>query len=617
MKTTRYRYTVSLALIAWISALASTLEAASIEYAFTGTLEAGPRRFESPRFISPELSGSEGDPISGRLRFKVPFQGSGFSSSPDSQRFGSNRREADSLLLEVTINGHTLSAFHTTWIDVVNDGDANTALTQYTVERRTDDLVDIFKVTIPPTTVSPNPSGILMDGKMPPDNVLGKLSLELQLTDTQGQAFDSSAFPTSLDLEQFDIAKVILHHSEGSQRAGGLIFNIDTLTQVTPEDTTDALRLRQIDFVKRSGGTIEIEAAANSVAFQSYQWSHNGVDLEGETDPRLVMVGVNAADSGTYRLTARSGTEIHTATARVQVTPVVVNLRPILMRWWNADVIVGPGEAPEDHPFFDGDQGRWMAAEYQGHIDGFPTMRGFGSATTSDVWYHFQRYDRNNALWLQQPEADSTEPRPNVESLRLETPARYNQLAIAAASGGGSGEGTVTLHFLDGTQSRPLPLNAPDWSTPPSRRETVAIAGIASLQGLPGEDLYQSTPHHGYGLYDTLIDLEHLDLQDKFIERLEFAMPVDARTMGVFAVSGEVSDSFHIMLRERTPTSLSLLGIAPTGSRVRLEVSENLHTWAKVTEFSVNDPNGWFFRAVSIKRSKKNEFFRTSLVSED
>jgi cyclophilin family peptidyl-prolyl cis-trans isomerase len=53
-----------------------------------------------------------------------------------------------------------------------------------------------------------------------------------------------------------------------------------------------------------TGSTVVLTAGASTAA--SYQWQHNGADVFGATDPRLVITNAGSADAGTYTLVARN-----------------------------------------------------------------------------------------------------------------------------------------------------------------------------------------------------------------------------------------------------------------------------------------------------------------------
>ena len=405
-----------------------------------------------------------------------------------------------------------------------------------------------------------------------------QFSFALNFTDTTGEALSFAGYPAAIELEHYDLAKGFIRPSRPDlfNADFGAMFQIDSFELVGvherkviaegPKSQTveagDSIRLTMLE----TRGNKSVER----------QWSLNGVDLPGETLPWLTLNNLQPRESGTYRVTVwdNLGTT-NVASARIVVEGVRHRLSPLSLTGWNADVIAAPGEDLSQQDRFDRDASFWFATEFQDQSDGFPRSGGFTSAVNANVRYQLQPFEEKNVLWL----TDSRDMDSSVESspssavghLTLQQPTKLTSLALIAASTGGGGDdrASLILHFADGSESEMIEFNAGDWWTLPERAAGAAIAGLGRLIQNSGELPEHDSPSgHGFGLYETELDLVALGLADKTISSIEFQRAASAGTTGVFAVSGqsaELHQGFHVEWPREGDRELFEVAISPDG----------------------------------------------------
>ena len=371
----------------------------------------------------------------------------------------------------------------------------------------------------------------------------------LNLTDTSASALRRASYPGTIDLEDYDLARGFIRPHVPFELADyGAMFQIDSFELIEtrvraviaegPKSQTvaagDSIRLTMAEV----GGNEGVEC----------QWSFNGVDLPGETLPGLTLNDLQPSQAGTYRVTAWNnfGTT-NVASARLVVEGLRHRLNPLDLDGWNADVIVAPGEHPDEQVPFDPDSAYWFAADYQEQPDGLPGSGEFTSAVNTSIRYQLQAYEAKNMLLLAEADAgsigrsDSSSP---SGRLVLQRPKKLTSLALIAASVGGSVDdsGSLILHFDDGSRSEVFDFNAGDWWTVAERSGAAAIAGLGRLKGTSDAELEHDSPSgFGFGLYETEIELISKGLADKSIASIEFQKPASAVATGVFAVSGQAA----------------------------------------------------------------------------
>src|SRR5207302_1840158 len=124
---------------------------------------------------------------------------------------------------------------------------------------------------------------------------------------------------------------------------------------------------------------------------------------------------------------------------------------------------------------------------------------------------------------------------PSSGTLTLVVPHPYNSLAVLASSANGGGNGTLVIHFADGSSSSSINFNAQDWF---NTTANVAVQGFGRLQlnsGLFTENDGSSNPN----LYQTTVSLAALGLNQP-VTSITFTKPNVgvSQDTGIFAVSG-------------------------------------------------------------------------------
>jgi hypothetical protein len=149
-------------------------------------------------------------------------------------------------------------------------------------------------------------------------------------------------------------------------------------------------------------------------------------------------------------------------------------------------------------------------------------------------------YNNSNVLYL-----TSTS---NSASLTLNTPAAYKSLSVLAASAQGGGNGTLVIHFADGSTNSAIAFNATHYLTTNTPGSGAAITNFGMLVTGDYNEFGSVDNTDGYfpTLYQTAINLQSLGLNTKQINSVTFTMPSGAGTTastvtGVFALSGTES----------------------------------------------------------------------------
>ncbi len=204
-------------------------------------------------------------------------------------------------------------------------------------------------------------------------------------------------------------------------------------------------------------------------------------------------------------------------------------VEPLELAGWNRDVVL-ENQPGRKAAAIDSFGAVWFESGLGGNADGFPTNRQIVSALDGGVRFALQPYTSSNALWL------NVTLRTN--SLSLVTPGAYGKLHVLAHSAGGGGDGSVKVHYADGSASAPIPFFAPDWwdGSPdlPTRRP--AIAKLARSRTAFAFNYDPVWP--GFSLHQTDIDLSTGPDAGKVVTRLEFVKGASPEVTVILAVSG-------------------------------------------------------------------------------
>ena len=143
-------------------------------------------------------------------------------------------------------------------------------------------------------------------------------------------------------------------------------------------------------------------------------------------------------------------------------------------------------------------------------------------------------YDGDNVLYL-------TSGAPSG-SFTLNNPAVFKSLSVLAASVEGGGNGSLVIHFTDGSSSAAIPFNAAIYLTTNTPGAGWAYTNFGLL--ITGDynqfgsvDYSQVYPT----LFQTAIDLHAAGLDSKLVSSVRFTMPAGTNTntvTGIFALSG-------------------------------------------------------------------------------
>jgi hypothetical protein len=350
-----------------------------------------------------------------------------------------------------------------------------------------------------------------------------------------------------------------------------------------------------------AGADVILTAHAEGTEPLTYSWYLNGLPISGATAATLSLTNVSPTQSGTYAVKVSNSAGSATARARIQVDSPNPSVLPLALTGWNADVIVEPKHGPVPTWWFDAGGWQWIAAELSAsgevHPDGFPTSGRFTSALNTNVAFQLQPFAGNNVLLLSSPVDPGipgyiAPPDHTTDELTLVQPARYSFLAVAAASGGYGGIGTIVLNFADGTHSREFPLMGPDWWngghsdywTDPEAPGAPAIAGLGRVSS--GFN-YDNSLGYGFNLYESDIDLAAEGLDNKPLASVTFSKPpatlrkvgIGPLTTGIFAVSGALNAPRFTGMINPTAAGFQFSLKAPLGAVLHVESSDDLVSW--------------------------------------
>jgi uncharacterized repeat protein (TIGR02543 family) len=182
---------------------------------------------------------------------------------------------------------------------------------------------------------------------------------------------------------------------------------------------------------------------------------------------------------------------------------------------------------------------------------GLPQSGLFTSLADNATTFQFGPYNSGNVLYLTSGAASGP--------LTLSAPAAYQSLSVLAASAQGGGNGTLVIHFADGTASSAIPFNAANYLTTNTPGPDAAIThfgllvtGAYNVFGSVDNDTFFPT------LYQTSINLHNLGLDTELITSVTFTMPASTNTntvTGIFALSGTEAPYNYVLTASASPTN--------------------------------------------------------------
>jgi hypothetical protein len=177
-----------------------------------------------------------------------------------------------------------------------------------------------------------------------------------------------------------------------------------------------------------------------------------------------------------------------------------------------------------------------VATNLQGGMaaEGLPQGGLFTSAVDHATTFQLGPYTSGNVLYLT-PSASSA-------ALTLNAPSAYKSLSVLAASADGGGNGSLVIHFADGSSSSPISFNAGNYFVISGAPAGTAISRFGvEVTGDGSEFLVAESSSYYPALYQTSIDLQSLGLHTRAITSVSFTMPAGPAATGIFALSGTES----------------------------------------------------------------------------
>jgi len=164
-----------------------------------------------------------------------------------------------------------------------------------------------------------------------------------------------------------------------------------------------------------------------------------------------------------------------------------------------------------------------------GGTRGMPSGGAFASLCDPLTAFQLGPYGGSNALQLGYTYQ-------KAGTLSLVSPQSFNSLVVLAASANGGGQGTLVLHFQDGSTSPIFSFNAQDWF---GTLTNVALQGFGRLR-LGGSFSFENPGSANPNLYQTTINLAALGLTQP-VASITFSNPATAgasQNTAIFAISG-------------------------------------------------------------------------------
>jgi len=203
-----------------------------------------------------------------------------------------------------------------------------------------------------------------------------------------------------------------------------------------------------------------------------------------------------------------------------------------------------------------------------GGTQGLPASGVFTSSADGTSVFQFGPYGGNNVLLMGYTYS-------TAGMLALTTPQSYNTLAVLASSANGGAQGTLVIHFANGTSSSAFNFNAQDWFNTTSN---VALKGFGRLDlgssGLSTENNGSSNPN----LYQTAINLAALG-SNQPVSFITFTKPGASGDTGVFAVSGALMPPQPAITQQPQSATNNIVGSSSTFGVVAMGTPPLSYQW--------------------------------------
>jgi hypothetical protein len=251
--------------------------------------------------------------------------------------------------------------------------------------------------------------------------------------------------------------------------------------------------------------------------------------------------------------------------------------------------------------------------------EGLPASGQFTSAYDGVTRFQLGAYGTPTNVLLLSPHQGL----PTLGTLTLNSPKPLKSLSILASSGNGysssSGEGSLILHFTNGSSSASIPFDAQDWFQP---GDNAAITHFGRIYlGNYGSFFADNPSGNEPNLYHTKINLAALGAATQTVSSITFAMPPDSQNQsedtGIFAISGTqtgIGPAPSLLAPKRTNSTLTLSWTSVPGLRYLLQYKTNLSqpTWSDLSLATIATNTTMI--AADTVTSNQERFYRAVLL---